>query len=169
MYFLSFCARTVCAAVKILIPSIFCSGITDPQFVIPLLVLVSTSNTTLAIHFQPLSIPIQSIINPSYQHCYTWIVNYQLWLHSWLHIIQATDVSSGNSASWTTQLYFLFYYFKYVSLLSRYIERVVRSTHTNDQDGKWMQYIVLRRSNMMIEKERRNEKEEGDVYILDAD
>ena len=48
-------------AVKILTPSLFCSGVTDPQFVIFLLFLASLSIIALTVHYWPLSIPFQSI------------------------------------------------------------------------------------------------------------
>ena len=93
----------------------------DPQFVIILLFLVSTSITTLTIYFWPLSISIWSIcslvllINIVTLGSST--INYDFTLTSYY---PSNRFSLGNSASWTTQLYFLFYLL-YVPLLSRYI------------------------------------------------
>ena len=62
------------------------------------------------------------LTSPSYQHCYTWIIKYQLWLHTDDFILSKQQMF--HSETWHTGLlyyHFLFYHFIYVSLLSRYI------------------------------------------------
>ena len=64
---------------------------------------------------------VHSLSSPSYQHCYTWIIKYQLWLHTDFIL---SKQQMFHSETWHSRLlycYFLFYHFIYVSLLSRYI------------------------------------------------
>ena len=105
--------------VKILTPSLFHYRVTDSQFVICLLFLVSPSITALNIHYWPLSVPFQSVCSLVLLINIVTLgssnINYDFILS------QATHVSLRNSASQTIILFFLFYHFIYVSLVSRYI------------------------------------------------
>ena len=67
------------------------------------------------------SILVCLLISPFYQHCYTWIIKYQLWLHTDFIL---SKQQMFHLETWHSRLlycYFLFYHFIYVSLLSRYI------------------------------------------------
>ena len=67
------------------------------------------------------SSPVHPLISPSYQHCYTWIIKYQLWLHTDFILSKQWMFHLETQHSGLLYCYFLFYHFIYVSLLSRYI------------------------------------------------
>ena len=60
-------------------------------------------------------------ISPFHQHHYTWIIKYQLWLHSDFILSKQRMFHSETQHSRLLYCYFLFYHFIYASLLSRYI------------------------------------------------
>ena len=47
-----------------------------------------------------LSIPVHLLISPSYQHCYTWIIKYQLWLHTDFIGLLALALITPKSGAW---------------------------------------------------------------------
>ena len=61
------------------------------------------------------------LISPFYQHCYTWFIKYQLWLHTDFILSKQWIFHLETQHSGLFYCYFLFYHFIYVSLLSRYI------------------------------------------------
>ena len=65
------------------------------------------------------SILVRPLISPSY--CYTWIIKYQLWLHTDFILSKQQMFHSETWHSGLLYCSFLFYHFIYVSLLSRYI------------------------------------------------
>ena len=67
------------------------------------------------------SIPVRLLISPSYQHHYTWIIKYQLWLHTDFILSKQKMFHSETWHSGLLYCYFLFYHFIYALLLSRYI------------------------------------------------
>ena len=64
---------------------------------------------------------VHPLTSPSYQHCYTRIIKYQLWLHTDFILSKQQMFHLETRHSRLLYCYFLFYHFIYVSLLSRYI------------------------------------------------
>ena len=67
------------------------------------------------------SILVCLLIGPSCQHCYTWIIKYQLWLCTDFILSKQWMFHLETQHSRLLYCYFLFYHFIYVSLLSKYI------------------------------------------------
>ena len=64
---------------------------------------------------------VHLLTSPFYQHCYTWIIKYQLWFHSDFILSKQRMFHSETQRPGLLYCSFLFYHFIYVSLLPRYI------------------------------------------------